>query len=148
MEIGKKIAAGVLPICAKTGRILVIRRGLEQSGGGLWACFGGKFEPEVDKNPKNTAKREFVEESRHTGRYKISRLPLYVNNDNHKAFYTYIGVFEEEFIPDLESGNEAIDYGWFYLDEMPEALLPGFKETIDKKYKTLQNIICFYSEKC
>jgi ADP-ribose pyrophosphatase YjhB (NUDIX family) len=148
MEIGKKIAAGVLPICAKTGRILIIRRGLNQSNPGMWACFGGKFEEGLDKNPKDNAKREFVEESGYAGKYKISNLPLYVNKDNHSVFYTYIGVFDEEFTPNLESGDEAIDYGWFYIDETPEALLPGFKEAIEKKHKTLQNIICFYSGKC
>lgn len=148
MKTGKKIASGVLPICKKTGRILVIRRGLNQSNPGMWACFGGKFEEGVDKCPKDNAKREFTEESGYTGKYKISRFPLYVNSDTHSVFYTYVGLFEEEFTPDLENGNEAIDYGWFYLDEMPEALLYGFKEAIEKKHKTLQNIICFNSGNC
>lgn len=148
METGKKIAAGVLPVCSTTGRILIIRRGLNQPKPGLWACFGGKFEPGIDVDPKDTAKREFSEESRFQGKYKISKTPLYVNQDNHSSFYTYVGVFGEEFIPDLESGNEAIDYGWFYLDETPEDLLPGFKITLDEKRKTLQNIICFYSGNC
>lgn len=148
METGKKIAAGVLPVCAKTGRILIIKRGPNQPSPDLWACFGGKFDEEIDKNPKDTAKREFVEESGYIGKYKISRLPLYVNTDNHKLFYTYIGIFNEEFIPDLEKGQEATEYGWFELGSIPEFLLPGFKETIEQKQKTLQNIICFYSEKC
>ena len=148
MEVGKKIAAGVLPICSKTGRVLMIRRGPNQPHPGLWACFGGKFEDGVDKGPKDTAKREFAEESGYADKYKISKYPLYVNDNNHSSFYTYVGICEEEFIPDLESGNEATDYGWFYLDETPDALLPGFKETIEKKYKTVQNIICFYSGKC
>lgn len=148
MQVGKRIAAGVLPICSKTGRVLIIKRGPNQSGSGLWACFGGKFEEGLDKGPKDTAKREFAEESGYTGKYKISRTPLYVNKDTHSAFYTYVGVCDEEFIPDIENGHEATDYGWFYLDETPENLLPGFKETIEKKHKTLQNIICFYSGKC
>lgn len=148
MQVGKRIAAGVLPICSKTGRLLIIRRGLEQSNPGMWACFGGKFEEGLDKNPKENAKREFVEESGFAGKYKISRSPLYINNDNHGVFYTYIGIFDEEFTPDLEKGQEAIDYGWFYLDEMPEELLAGFQEAVEKKHKTLQNIICFYSGKC
>lgn len=148
MEVGKKIAAGVTPICSKTGRVLIVKRGPNQPKPGLWACFGGKFEKEVDKSPKDTAKREFVEESGYSGKYKISRFPLYVNNDNHSSFYTYVGIFEEEFIPDLENGNEAVEYGWFYLDEMPSELLPGFREAMEEKHKTLQNIICFYSGKC
>lgn len=148
MEVGKKIAAGVLPICSKTGKLLIIKRGPNQPKPGLWACFGGKFDHEIDKSPKDTAKREFVEESSYTGKYSISRLPLYVNNSTHSSFYTYIGVFNEEFNPDLEKGNEAVEYGWFNLNELPEGLLPGFKEAIDNKEKTLKNIICFYSGKC
>lgn len=141
METGKKIAAGVFPICSKTGKVLIIQRGMQQSGAGLWACFGGKFEPGLDKSPKDTAKREFAEESCYAGLYKISRTPLYVNKDNHRLFYTYVGIFEEEFIPDLEKAGEAMNYGWFSLDEMPKALLPGFKEAIEKTYSTLKNII-------
>ncbi len=148
METGKRIAAGVLPICISTGRILIIRRGLQQPKPGLWACFGGKFESGVDKESKDTAKREFVEESSYVGKYKISKMPLYVNEDNHSVFYTYVGMFEKEFIPNLDNGNEAIDYGWFYLDETPKEMVPGFKETLQEKHKTLQNIICFYSGKC
>ena len=147
MEIGKRIAAGVLPICEKTGRLLMIRRGLNQSNPGMWACFGGKFEDGLDNGPKDTAKREFVEESSYIGRYKISRFPSYVNSDNHSVFYTSAGMFTEEFIPNLESGNEAIDYGWFKLDSLPVNLLPGFDEAIKTKHKTLQNIIAFYSGK-
>lgn len=143
METGKKIAAGVLPLCIKTGRILIIRRGLQQPKPGTWACFGGKFEEE-DKNPKETAKREFKEESGFKGKYKISSTPLYVNNDTHSKFYTYLGLFDEEFIPNLEEAGEAIDYGWFYLNETPEALLGGFRETLEKKEQVLKKIICFY----
>jgi 8-oxo-dGTP pyrophosphatase MutT (NUDIX family) len=146
-ETGKRIAAGVLPLCVKTGRILIIRRGLNQPKPGTWACFGGKFE-ESDQTPKETAKREFIEESGFSGKYKISSTPLYVNNDTHSKFYTFVGLFEEEFSPEIEGKGEAIDYGWFYLGEVPEELLSGFKETLDKKDKVLKNIICFYSGNC
>lgn len=148
MKTGKKIASGILPICAKTGRILMVRRGLHQSNPGTWACFGGKFEEGVDKEPKDNAKREFKEESKFKGRYKISNFPLHINKSNHDTFYMYVGIFDEEFTPDIGDGEEAMDYGWFSLDEMPEALLGGFKEAIQKKQKTLKNIICFYSGKC
>lgn len=62
MKTEKVIAAGVLPICKATGRILLVRRGFNQSGSGKWACFGGKFEQD-DKDLSETALREFVEES-------------------------------------------------------------------------------------
>ena len=148
METGKKIAAGILPICGESGKILLIQRGMNPSNPGKWACFGGKFEEGVDKGPKDTAKREFAEESKYIGKYNISRLPLYVNNNNHSLFYTYIGIFLEEFVPDLEAAGEAMNYGWFDIDNLPEDLLPGFREAVEKKQKTLKHIIGFYKKKC
>ena len=148
METGKKIAAGVLPICSKTGRMLLVRRGPHQSNAGTWACFGGKFEPEIDKGPKDNAKREFAEESMFTGKYNISRTPLYINKNNMSMFYTYIGIFQEEFVPDLTGAGESEEYGWFSLEELPENLLGGFKEAIVNKNTTLKKIICFYANKC
>lgn len=145
---GKTIAAGVLPVCAKTGRILLVKRGPDQGGAGTWACLGGKFEERLDHSPKETAKREFAEESRFAGKYKISSTPLYINDDNHVTFYTYVGVFEEEFAPDIEKEQEATAYGWFHLNETPSSLFPGFKETLEQKNKTLQNLICFFAKKC
>jgi hypothetical protein len=73
---------------------------------------------------------------------------LHVNSNNHSAFYTYIGIFDEEFTPDLPAANEAVEFGWFDLDNPPSDLLPGFKVTLDEKQKTLKNIICFYAAKC
>lgn len=148
MKIGKKIAAGVLPICSETGRLLIIKRGPEQSDPGKWSCFFGKFDEEVDKNPKDTAKREFVEESRYIGRYKISKTPLYVTQDNHKNTYTYVGIFDSEFTPDLTIEKEATEYRWVSLNEMPSELVSKFKETIENKKRTIENIICFYAGKC
>lgn len=148
MKTEKVIAAGVLPVCPSTGRILLVQRGMGQSHSGTWACFGGGFEPSIDLNPKDNAKREFVEESRFAGKYSISNRPLYVNENNMMDFYTYLGIFQTEFTPDIEKEKEAMDFGWFYLDELPENLLPGFAETIKNKYQTIQKIICFYSDNC
>lgn len=147
MDTGKKIAAGILAICTKTGRILLARRGHKQPSPGLWAGFGGKKEPE-DKSPKETALREFREESQFTGTFMLSEEPLYVNRNNHSVFYTYVGLFDNEFTPDLGPAGEAIDYGWFYLYEMPEALLPNMKEVLDKKDETIKNLICTHSGVC
>jgi ADP-ribose pyrophosphatase YjhB (NUDIX family) len=140
MRTEKKIAAGVLPICPSSGRVLLIRRGLHQSHPGKWACFGGGFEEE-DGNPRETAKREFKEESFFNGKYKILKKPIDVYNTNHLIFYTYVGVFKDEFIPDIESGEEAMDYGWFYLHQLPEALVPGFQSMIDENMDELTKII-------
>jgi 8-oxo-dGTP pyrophosphatase MutT (NUDIX family) len=147
MKTQKIIAAGVLPICKKTGRIMLIRRGMDQSNPGTWATFGGKFEDGEDLDPKQTALREFVEESGYKGKFKLSSKPIDVYNSNHLKFYTFIGLFDEEFIPDLETADEAIDYGWFYLGEFPNDLHPGVSEIFIENKKTIENIICFYQDK-
>jgi 8-oxo-dGTP pyrophosphatase MutT (NUDIX family) len=136
----RSIAAGVMPICPSTGRVLLVRRGLHQSHPGKWATFGGKFEEE-DQNPKETAKREFKEESGYKGKYKIMKKPIDVYESNHLIFYTYVGIFDEEFKPNLEEAEEAMDYGWFYLHQIPESLVPGFEETISNNMDELTSII-------
>lgn len=143
MKTGKQIAAGIIPIHPQSGKILMIRRGADQPMPNMWSFFGGKFE-EVDKNPKETAKREFAEESgRKNIKYYISSTPIYVNNNNHLRFYNYIGVFTEQFIPDIEKENEAQDYGWFSLDNLPHNMHPGAIELFDNKMNTIQDIINF-----
>ena len=115
MSTGKRIAAGIIPIHPASGRVLMIRRGMHQSSPNMWSFFGGKFDEE-DKNPKETAKREFAEESGLNGiKYYISTNPIYVNSDNHLRFYNYIGIFTEQCTPDLTKEDEAQDYGWFTL---------------------------------
>lgn len=147
MEIGKIIASGVLPLCTKTGRILLARRGFNQPQPGVWANFGGKFERGEDRDPKDNAIREFTEESGYRGKFKISNKPLHIFEDNHLKFYTFLGLFDSEFTPDLEKENEAIDFGWFYLDELPEDLHPGVIEMFEDSKNTLQNVICFFYNK-
>jgi ADP-ribose pyrophosphatase YjhB (NUDIX family) len=147
MRTQKQIAAGVLPICPKTGRILLVRRGHDQDQPGEWACFGGGFENDLDKSPKDTAKREFREESMYLGKYRMSKKPLHVQKTNHIDFYTFAGVFDEEFTPNIEVEGEAIDFGWFFPNETPESLLSGFKETLLKKLDIINDIICLFSKK-
>lgn len=144
MKTKKIIAAGVLPICKSTGRVMLIRRGLKQSFPGMWATFGGKFEDGEDKDPKENAMREFVEESGYKGKFKISNKPIDVYETNHLKFYTFVGVFDEEFTPDLETADEAMDYGWFYLGEFPSELHPGVNDMLRENNKTLENIICSF----
>ena len=135
----KILAAGILPICTKTGRMLLVRRVIEK--GNDWAMLGGKYD-EGDKGPKDTAKREFFEESGFDGEYKISKEPFYVNKNTHISFYTYIGLFNEEFVPCGEDyEREHADYGWFLLGEIPENLHPEIKELFAVKTQKIQEII-------
>jgi len=144
MKHGKKIAAGIIPIHPPSGKVMMIRRGMNQSHPNTWSFFGGKFEEE-DGNPKETAKREFTEESGNDSiKYYISTKPVYVNSDNHLRFYNYIGIFTEQFVPDLEKENEAQDYGWFDIDNLPHNMHPGAVELFDKKSKLINQLIDYY----
>ncbi len=141
MKNGKSIAAGIIPIHPPSGRIMMIRRGMDQPHPNTWSFFGGKFEEE-DGNPKETAKREFIEESGIDNiKYYISSKPIYVNNNPQSRFYNYIGVFSEQFTPDLEKEDEAQDYGWFSLDELPHNMHYGAIELFKEKMDTIKEII-------
>ncbi len=143
MKNTKEIAAGIIPIHPESEKIMMIRRGMHQSFPNMWSFFGGGFEEE-DGNPKETAKREFKEESGLSDiTFYISSKPIYVNDTNHLRFYNYIGVFIEQFVPDLEQENEAQDYGWFSLDNLPHNLHPGAAELFENKMDVLRGVVDF-----
>jgi ADP-ribose pyrophosphatase YjhB (NUDIX family) len=139
MKTEKMIAAGIFAICKKTGRILLCRRGFLGGQPNTWGVFGGKFEKDIDKNVKENAKREFREETEYGGDFNLSKNVLDVQNDNHLIYYTFAGIFEDEFTPTLDEENQ--DFGWFYLGEMPENLHPGLKATLERKNKTIEKLI-------
>lgn len=143
MKSEKTIAAGILPICTKTGNLLLIRRGPEQPQPLTYACLGGKKE-DSDEEPAKTAIREFREETNFKEKFKVSKFPFHIYEDNHIKFYLFIGLFNEEFSIPLEEiyPPEAIDYAWFPLNMMPvDALMPEFKEAINDKYDVLKKVI-------
>lgn len=147
MDTKKVIASGVLPLCLSTGRILLIRRGFDQPNPGTWATFGGKFESGEDIDVKQGAKREFVEESGFKGKFKISSRPIDAHDTNLVKFYTFLGLFDEEFHPDIEAEQESIDYGWFCVGEYPDVLHPGVLEMLNSNEKLMRKIICSYQKK-
>jgi len=145
MNNGKSIAAGIIPIHAPSRSIMMIRRGMDQSYPNTWSFFGGGFEEE-DVTPKETAKREFKEESGIEDiKYYVSTKPVYVNDNNHVRFYNFLGLFTDRFVPDLEKENEAQDYGWFTLDSLPHNMHPGAVELFENKKDLLEGMIEYYS---
>lgn len=140
----KKIGAGILAISKEDGKFLLDKRGEGGSCSNCWALFGGTFENE-DKNPKNTAKREFYEETKIIDKYKISKEPFYINKNNLWDFYVYIGIFEKK--PTVKISEESLDYGWFELNNLPKNLHPGVKELFDKKYNVLESLLINLKEK-
>lgn len=140
----KKLAAGIIPICKDTRRILLCRRGYEGSFPGQWGLFGGTFE-EVDRIPKETAKREFYEETKYDKNYSISSSPIDTNTNNFLTYYTYVGLFDCEFEPYVngcdEHSKENVDYGWFDLDHLPNGMVKYLEDTFERNNKLLKRII-------
>lgn len=135
------VGAGVLPICYSTGRILLCKRGKHQSNGLKWASWGGGFEPDQDQTPKDCAKREFWEETRCNETYYITNEPIYIKNNLRFKYYLYAGMFKNEWIPDIESEHEAEDYGWFYLNDLPEDMIEDLAEYLNKNSRIINNLI-------
>lgn len=134
-----------MPIHPPSGTVMLIRRGMNQGNPNTWAFFGGKMDDE-DLNPKETAKREFLEESGVENiKFYLTSKPVYINDDNHHRFYNFIGIFTSQFVPDLEKEDEAQDYGWFPLDSLPHNMHPGTKEFFNEKMDLVKSLIDFYS---
>lgn len=134
----KKIGAGILAINKHSGEILLDKRGSDGSCPNCWAFFGGTFE-EKDISPKNTAKREFYEETKLINNYSISKKPFYINTKPLWNFYVYIGIFNDK--PAVNISDESLDYGWFKINQLPKNLHPGVKELFDDKYEILIKLI-------
>lgn len=86
--------AGILPICRKTGKILVQKRGKNIVYPNQWCTFGGKGEEGETK--EQAAKREFKEESGYSG--SIQKLKL-LDTHSRKTFkfYNYLCIVPDEF---------------------------------------------------
>lgn len=139
---GKKIAAGVLGICPGSKKILLGRRGFKGAHPNCWASFGGKFDEEKDITPRDTANREFGEETGYYGRYLLSKTPVYIESSNHLDFYNYLGIFDQEISVNIN--DEHLDWGWFPLDALDDANLhPGTRELLNnpKAISIINNII-------
>jgi ADP-ribose pyrophosphatase YjhB (NUDIX family) len=134
----KKIGAGVFAIDRFTGKILLCKRGLDGSYPESWATFGGTFE-ERDVTPRETAKREFKEETNNTSTYLMSKKPFFVNSSNFIDFYTYLGVFDGQ--PEIRINEESLSYGWFDLESLPEKLIPGLENLLKNKKDFIKKFI-------
>lgn len=110
-EYWGKTAAGILPLCIRTGRVLLILRSQLVHEPGTWAIPGGRVEDgsirrdsetgrvfrERIETPEQGAVREFREETSYKGRVVL--LPLYVFRDTTHgfAFFNFLGLVNKEF---------------------------------------------------
>lgn len=140
----KKIGAGILAIDTSSGKILLGRRSLDSAQPNIWSNFGGAYDKK-DGHPKETAKREFEEETGINVSYKISTTPIYTYNDNNLIFYTYAGLFDYQF--PIKLCDENLGYGWFDFDNLPENLMPAVKIMFDDIKDEIKNLINKHKKK-
>lgn len=113
-----KVAAGMLPICKESGRILLVKRSNDVDNPGVWSGIGGSLESEQGESEENiidVVKREFLEETAHKGFYNLIPSYIYITSNGGFKYYNFIGIFENEFEPKLN--NEHVEYKWFSLSE-------------------------------
>ena len=114
-----KLAAGILPICKNTGKILMMKRADNMPQGGTWAGVGGKLEQkngETEENILDVAKREFTEETACKDYYSVIPSYVYISPNGAFKYYNFIGLFDDEFEPVLNPENS--DAKWMSLEEI------------------------------
>lgn len=136
------MAAGILPICTSTKRVLLSKRHPHVMYPNSWASWGGKFEKELgDVTPQDCAKREFWEETRIAEKYLFLKRPVHIYEDERVLYYTFIGFFEHEPTPDILAEGGLADYAWFKLDELPEPLMPEFEIMMQEEMHILKEMV-------
>lgn len=120
--------AGVLPICPRTGRALVLLRSGSVTHPLTWAAPGGGEEPSDGGQPISTAIREFAEEA---GVYPSEDIaPLASLSGPEGTFYLFASLEPFEFDTILNFENEAAAWVDFEeLMELPEKH-PGFRDML------------------
>jgi 8-oxo-dGTP pyrophosphatase MutT (NUDIX family) len=87
----------------------------------VWAGFGGKLEEkygESEEDVMEIAKREFCEETAFKDYYSIVPTYVYATPNGTFKFYNFIGLFENEFEPMLNS--EHTESKWFSLKDIED----------------------------
>lgn len=127
--------AGVLPISKDSGRALLNFRSGKVSVPHTFSVWGG-FSDEEDRDPKQTAMRELVEESGYTGPINLVNSSESVFDDF--VYVTFLGLVDNEFTPTLTT--ESADFRWVTYSELvalkPD-LHPKFREFVGKEHELL-----------
>lgn len=129
-------AAGILPICRETGRVLVSFRSEQVNEPHTWGTFGGKMDE--GEKPEDAARRELVEETGYDGKYELIPAYVFVAPGKKFHYHNFIGLVDKEFEPTYDWETE--DSKWLSLKELVE-LKPkhfGLKKLLDKSMDIIQ----------
>lgn len=106
-------AAGILPICTKTKRLLIALRSEDVMEPNTYGIFGGKLDDD-EKDVKKVAIRELFEETEFNA--AITLIPAYIFEDSNFKYHNFLGLVIEEFEPILNWENS--DAKWLTFDEV------------------------------
>ena len=124
------ICSGGLFLAKDTKRFLFLSR-TQGKTAGTWGLVGGRKEPS-DLTPVDVLKREIEEEiGKSPAIKKIIPLELFISNDQHFQYNTYVLLVDKEFIPVLN--EEHSGYAWCEYNAWPKPLHQGVKNSFNNK---------------
>ena len=129
-SLNQIICSGGLFLAKDTKRFLFLLRNQGKTAG-TWGLVGGKKEP-TDNTLFDALTREIQEEVGKTPAIKkIIPLELFVSNDQHFQYNTYVLIVDKEFIPTLN--DEHSGYAWCEFEAWPKPLHQGVKNSFNNK---------------
>lgn len=129
-SLNQIVCSGGIFLAKDTKRFLFLLR-TQGKTAGTWGLVGGKKEPS-DGTPVDALNREIFEEiGKSPAIKKIIPLELFVSNDQHFQYNTYVLVVDKEFIPELN--EEHSGYAWTAYDQWPKPLHQGVKNSFSNK---------------
>ena len=127
--IRKVKGSGALFLSQKTRRFLLLQKAAGKKEG-IWGLVGGKIE--ANESVWQGLMRE-VEEEIGTVPEIIKSIPLevYVSDDEHFNFQTYICIVRNEFVPVLSDEHKG--WAWCNIDSWPKPVHQGIKNTLTNR---------------
>jgi 8-oxo-dGTP pyrophosphatase MutT (NUDIX family) len=129
-SLNQVICSGGIFLAKDTRRFLFLLR-TQGKTAGTWGLVGGKKEPS-DNTAYDALTREIQEEVGKTPAIKkIIPLELFVSNDQHFQYNTYVLLVDREFTPTLN--EEHSGYAWCDYENYPRPLHQGVKNSFTNK---------------
>jgi len=153
-----KTAAGILPVCSRTGRVLLILRSQQVMDPGVWGIPGGRIMdgsirqdrygrhvPEPIETPVQGAVREFREETGYNGRVDLVDLYVFRDKTHGFAYYNFLGLVRKEFSEAKVEENWEVEVAMWMTIEEALAIEPkhfGLMALFNDK-KSLEKILVY-----
>jgi hypothetical protein len=114
-----KIGAGLLPVCEKTGRVLLGWRSNMSPDPETWGEFGVKFSKDAGQQEGDVltvVKNIFKNQTGYLGDIKLIPSYIYETESDSYKYYNFIGLIPEEFTPTLSDKYRQAK--WFTLNDL------------------------------